>query len=114
MNKVILTDNPAPHSLGGIPHDIWDVIQDILSDFPQVKKAILFGSRARKDFNATSDIDIALVGDEIDSGILNEIANRLDDLLLIQEIDILHWNKIKNPHLAEHIKKFGIIFYHNE
>lgn len=45
----------------GIKQIVLDEIEDLAKKY-QIKKVILFGSRARGDYRQTSDIDLATVG----------------------------------------------------
>lgn len=90
--------------------DIWD-IQEVLVNFPQVEKAILFGSRAKGNFRPNSDIDLCLVGQDLDLGLQFEIENALDDLLLPYKIDLSILHHIDNPKLVEHIERAGVQFF---
>jgi predicted nucleotidyltransferase len=49
-------------ALYGFTADQLLQIQQILAAFPAVEKAVLFGSRAKGNMHARSDIDLALIG----------------------------------------------------
>jgi predicted nucleotidyltransferase len=59
------------------------VIQDVLAHFPEVRKAVLFGSRAKGTAKQGSDIDLALHGEGLDWRLLGRIENELADLLCL-------------------------------
>ncbi len=87
-----------------------DAIKEVISRFPQVQKAILFGSRAKGNYKRGSDVDIALylIGDDITqsiAGVLN------DDTLLPYKFDVLNASTITNPDLIAHINRVGLTFY---
>lgn len=86
-------------------------INSLFARYPEVNKAILFGSRAKGNYNSGSDIDLALQGDNLTLSLLFEIENALDDLLLPYKMDITIYNKIENPDLIDHINRVGINFY---
>ena len=86
-------------------------IQVIFSAFPEVEKAILYGSRAKGNFKPTSDIDITLVGEKLDLTILNQIEWKLDDLLLPYTFDISIFSHINNNDLIEHVERVGMVLY---
>ncbi len=92
-------------------------IKKILSVFVRYKaidKAILYGSRAKGTHHNSSDIDLSLVGNDLDLNILMRVENELDDILLPYKIDLSIYNKIENPDLIEHINRVGIVFYRKE
>ena len=83
-------------------------IQKALGQFPNIKRAIIFGSRAMGNYKQASDIDLAIdLGMRNDdtlvrlSGILNE------ELPIPFFIDVIDIAAIKNQALLEHIKKAG-------
>lgn len=88
--------------------DLWIIVQSI-SKFPEITKAVIFGSRARGNHQAGSDTDIAVWTTNDDtiwqlSGVLN------DETLLPYKFDIVHYNKIDNPELKEQIN-LGVEIY---
>ncbi len=86
-------------------------ILGVLSTYPQIDKAILFGSRAKGNFKNGSDIDLSLLGERIDFNILNKLSRELDDLLLPYHIDLSSYNRIKDPDLKSHILRVGKVIY---
>ncbi|GIV41538.1 MAG: hypothetical protein KatS3mg034_0848 [Vicingaceae bacterium] len=86
-------------------------IQDVFKKYPEVEKAILYGSRAKGNYKPGSDIDLTLIGDKLNLTILQKIENELDDLLLPYKIDLSIHKQIKNIELLEHIARVGIIFF---
>ena len=73
----------------------------------EVRKVILFGSRARGDFRRTSDIDLAVSG-----GDFNRFALDVDEeTSTLLEYDIVNLNAEMQDELRESIKKEGRILY---
>ena len=95
----------------GLKDKTIDSMQTVFSIYPEVEKAILYGSRAKGNFKPASDIDITLVGDLLNLDILNKIEWKLDDLLLPYAIDLSIFHYIKNEDLMEHVKKEGMVIY---
>ena len=88
------------------------LIIDILSQFPEVDEAIVFGSRAMGNFKNGSDVDIALKG-SIDENIVTKISRRLNDESPLPHIfDIVDYHTISSADLITHIDSFGKILYH--
>ena len=83
----------------------------LFANYPDIYKAILYGSRAKGNYRNGSDIDISLVGDILNLNKLLRIETELDDLLLPYNIDISIYNKIENQELLEQIKRVGVILY---
>lgn len=87
----------------------------VLTKYPQVEKAMLYGSRAKGNYKNGSDIDLTLHGGkDLTLNVLYKISNALDDLLLPYTIDLSIFNDIRDPDVIEHIRRAGIIFYEKE
>ena len=95
----------------GLSPDTVTGIQQVFARFPQVEKAVLYGSRAKGNFKPGSDIDLSLFGDGINVDVLADIANALDDLLLPYVIDLSAYSMLDNPELIDHIDRLGLDFY---
>jgi len=87
------------------------LIREVLKHYPEVKQAILYGSRAKGNYRPASDIDLTLVGAALTLTHLLDIENRLDDLLLPYKIDLSLFSTIENPALLEHIGRVGLVLY---
>ena len=84
----------------------------VLSHYPQVEKAILYGSRAKGNQKNGSDIDLTLRGNaDLTLTILYRILDELDDLLLPYTIDLSIFNDIGDPEVIDHIQRVGVTFY---
>jgi predicted nucleotidyltransferase len=86
-------------------------IRATLERFPQVEKAVLFGSRAKGNFKPGSDIDLALLGSDLHSRLLGQIEDALDDLLLPYRFSLLHYTETTDSEVARHIRRVGADFY---
>jgi predicted nucleotidyltransferase len=86
-------------------------IHEVFGRHPEIEKAVLYGSRAKGNFKPGSDIDLTLIGENLDSKILGRLDGELDDVLLPYEFDLSIFSKLTHPELIEHIRRVGIIFY---
>lgn len=86
-------------------------IQEVLARFPDIDKAVLYGSRAMGTYKAGSDIDLTLYGDALTLQNLAAISSVLDDLLLPYTIDLSLFAMLNNADLREHIGRVGKVFY---
>ncbi len=89
-------------------------IQSVFKNYNNVEKAILYGSRAKGNYRNGSDIDLTLIGDNVDLTTLLKIENELDDLPIPHKIDLSILHNIENPDLIEHINRIGVTFYERE
>jgi predicted nucleotidyltransferase len=84
----------------------------VLARYPQVEKAVLFGSRAIGNYKNSSDIDLVLVGgDNLTEKVLCQIMDEIDDLLLPYTFDLSIFQHISDPEVIEHIQRVGVVFY---
>ena len=86
-------------------------IHGVFSHYPQVERAILYGSRATGTYRNGSDIDLTLCGTALTHSILSQIDTELDDLLLPYTIDLSIFHQISNPAMVEQIQRVGVNFY---
>lgn len=95
----------------GLKYDEQQKLVALLSSKPSVRKAVVYGSRAKGNYRRFSDIDLTLFGDELDSRELNRIAMDIDDLLLPYNVDLSLFSSLKNIALIEHIQRVGKTIY---
>jgi len=76
----------------------------------EVEQVILYGSRAKGNYKPYSDIDLTLVGEQLNLTIQQQIENELDDLLLPNNFDLsIYYHLYKD--LLQHVKRVGKLFY---
>ena len=73
----------------------------------QVDKVLLFGSRARGDFNRTSDIDLAVAGGDF----LRFALDVEEETSTLLEFDIVDLNRCMQQELRDSIEKEGRVIY---
>ena len=95
----------------GLSEATVEKISSVFARFPQVEKAVLFGSRAKGNFKNGSDIDLTLYGEQLTSRLCATIASELDELLLPYTIDLSVFDELNNAKLSEHIERVGVVFY---
>ena len=95
---------------GLLKEDI-DRIKAIFSKYDQIEKVLIYGSRAKGNYMPASDIDLTLVGKNIDLSLQLAMEFDLDDLMLPYKFDISIFDKITNPEFIDHINRVGKEFY---
>lgn len=90
----------------GIKPVVFEEIKKIAEKY-EVKKVILFGSRARGDYHRASDIDLAVEGGRITDFIL-DVKETTSTLL---NFDIVDLKKTVPGEFLEAIEKEGVILY---
>jgi uncharacterized protein len=98
----------------GLPAATLDVIRGILAEVPAVKKAVIYGSRAKGTHRPGSDIDLTLLGDALDLETLGQIAARLEESPIPYQVDLSVFNLIDHAGLREHIERVGQTFYETQ
>ena len=98
----------------GLSQSDIEKIQYILKLHQEIEKVILYGSRAKGNYKAASDIDLTLVGADLTLTIQQKIENELDDLLLPYKFDISLYQTISSPELVNHIDRIGKLFFQKE
>ena len=91
----------------GLSEQVLEKIITLFGKETDVEEVILFGSRAKGTFKEGSDIDLALKGANTDLQLLRKIELEIDDLMLPYVVDLVIYNKIKEPQLTDHINRTG-------
>ena len=95
----------------GLSDATIEKIRSVFARYPQVEKAVLYGSRAKGTFRNGSDIDLSLFGDGLTHELLSLISRELDDLLLPHSFDISLFADIRDADVIDHIRRVGVAFY---
>jgi predicted nucleotidyltransferase len=94
----------------GLTTEHTALIVGVIQAHPEVRRAVLFGSRAKGCARPNSDIDLALYGD-LDDLQAESIAHELDELPTPYLFDVKAVTHIVNPALLEHIERVGLELY---
>ena len=95
----------------GLNNIEFDKLISIINKFPEIDKAIIFGSRAIGNYKNTSDIDIALVFNQ-NFGTIRKLREEYEENTnLPYMIDVQDYNSINNINLKEHIDTFGKVIF---
>jgi predicted nucleotidyltransferase len=86
-------------------------IREVFDLYPEVQRVVLYGSRAKGSYKPASDIDLTLIGTELNLTIQQKIERQLDDLMLPYKFDISLYTHISNHDLLEHIARVGKPFF---
>lgn len=95
----------------GLKETTIEKICEVLAGFPQVEKAVLYGSRAKGNYKNGSDIDLTLHGKDLTLNMLYKIDEELDDLLLPYTFDLSIFERLSDPDFIDHIQRMGVVFY---
>lgn len=99
------------NNFGLLERDIIFIIKSLRA-MPEIEKAIIFGSRAMGNYKKGSDIDIAIIGKNINDKIVTRLSSILNQELPIPYfVDVADYNSIAISELKKHIDKEGKIIY---
>ncbi len=95
----------------GLSDIIVASFEQVFENNSKIDKAYIFGSRAKGNYKDGSDIDIAIKGDDLTFKDILHCTGKLEELNIPYKIDLLDYDKIKEPALKDHIDRVGIEFY---
>lgn len=87
------------------------IIIEVLRRYPEIKEALIFGSRAMGNYKPGSDVDIALKG-SLNSETANLVYVALNEHTpLPYKFDVVAYSTISYRPFQEHIDQYGKHFY---
>jgi predicted nucleotidyltransferase len=87
-------------------------LESALRNFPEIEKAMIFGSRAMGNSKKASDVDLAIVGKNITSTTALRLRFLLnEELPLPYFFDVVRYETITNDNLKRHIDEHGVVFF---
>ncbi len=95
----------------GLSDTVIKELQDVFRRYANIEKVLIFGSRSKGNYRAGSDIDLAVIGKDIDYNQLLNILCEIDDLELLYSVDLLDYQKKKGTPIDDHIDRVGQVFY---
>ena len=98
-------------STHGLTGRTMGLIAGVLARFPEVEKAVLFGSRAKGTHKSGSDIDLSLEGEALEWRSVDRIYDALDDLLLPYRFSLILFDRNLDPEVAAHIARVGVCLF---
>ncbi len=89
-----------------------DIISGIFSRYPEVRKVLVYGSRAKGNYRPGSDIDMTVVErSDISTQTLLRMVNDFDESMLPFTVDLSVFSRLTNPDLISHIERCGKCIY---
>ena len=95
----------------GLSDTVIKELQDVFRRYANIEKVLIFGSRSKGNYRAGSDIDLAVIGKDIDYNLLLSILCEIDDVELLYSVDLLDYQKKKGTPIGDHIDRVGQVFY---
>ena len=95
----------------GLSEKTIGTIRQIFSQYPQIEKAVLYGSRAKGNYKKGSDIDLTLMGEGLDYKLLLKATEALAESPIAYTVDLSIFDELDHAKLREHIERVGVVFY---
>ncbi len=95
----------------GLEEENINKINSVFLKYTEIIKVIIYGSRAKGDFMASSNIDLSVFTDKKDISFLAKVEKEIDDLRLPYKVDMSINSLLENDKLKEHISQVGQIFF---
>lgn len=96
----------------GLRQSDIDYIVRVISEFSEIEKAVIFGSRAKGDFKPGSDVDIAIYGENITFDTVSAVHSMLEEQgPLPYFFDIVDYTHLDHKDLKEHIDRVGKVIF---
>lgn len=95
----------------GLSDTVIEELHGVFRRYANIQKVLIFGSRSKGTFRTGSDIDLAIIGKDIDYSLLLSIQCDIEDLNLLYTVDLLDYQKKKGTPIGTHIDRVGQVFY---
>jgi len=97
----------------GLSESLLANLNSIFSRYPEIETVILYGSRAKGNFQTGSDINLTMLGKKLNQDIRSGVWLAIDDLNTPYGIDLSILKEIDSEGLRDHISRVGIPIYQN-
>lgn len=101
----------SPAQPFGLPPATLEKLNSVFTQHNAISSVLIYGSRAKGNYRAGSDIDLTIKGSEISFAEFMQIENQIDDLMLPYTIDLTQYSRVDNAELISHIDRVGVMIY---
>jgi predicted nucleotidyltransferase len=98
----------------GLTDEVIERLTKIFQSTDVLDEVIIFGSRAKGNYKAGSDIDLAVKGKNVSIETILKLLGQIESLGLLYKIDLKNYNSITDPGVLDHITRMGKIFWKRE
>lgn len=95
----------------GLSAETLDKLNSVFAQHNAIDSVVIYGSRAKGNYRAGSDIDLTIKGNEIAFAEFMQIENQIDDLMLPYTVDLSQYKLLVNVDLIAHIDRVGVEIY---
>ncbi len=89
-------------------------LRSILGTIPEIKLVYVYGSRAKGNHKAGSDIDLAIMEPATDLRLRSKIQSLFDESHLPMRVDLVDFQSLESDSLKAHIARVGLPIYKAE
>jgi type I restriction enzyme R subunit len=100
----------------GLKQAVIEAIQSALMAFEEIDSVVLYGSRAKGNYNNGSDIDLTIKtrpNRNVRDNLLFDVIGALDDLDLVYSFDVSLYCQLQDVDIIDHINRVGVTFYNS-
>ena len=84
----------------------------VISFYDEIEAAVLFGSRAMETYLEASDVDVAILGPDVDYDVAYKVKRHMEDATDQPFFfDIVPYPKLKHKNLKSHIRRRGQLIF---
>ena len=96
----------------GLSDEQLQEIKAVVASYPEIHKVVLYGSRAMGNYKAASDVDLAIIGDNLPFGFCATIKDHFEEETYLPFFfDITDYQTINNCKLKQQINERGVVIY---
>ena len=95
----------------GLSDAVIEELQGVFRRHANIEKVLIFGSMSKGNYRAGSDIDLAVIGKDLDYNQLLDVLCEIEDLELLYSVDLLDYQNKKGTPIGDHIDRVGQVFY---
>ena len=95
----------------GLSEEALEKIRSVFRRYPELERAVIYGSRAKGTHRPGSDVDLTLMGEGLGERELHRIDSELDELLLPYQFDRSLFALVTHPEWIDHIQRVGRPLY---
>ncbi|WP_062109602.1 nucleotidyltransferase domain-containing protein [Bacillus niameyensis] len=95
----------------GISKRFIDELQSYCKKNKHIDKVLLFGSRARGDYNRSSDIDLAIFTNQSSHTKQNIVEQAIHEMSTPLKIDIVFMDRLTKEKMISNIRREGVVLY---
>lgn len=88
---------------------IFEQVKKCATNYPNIYKIVMFGSRARGDYRDNSDVDLAIFSKSSSNLEVANFTSDIEDLDTLLKFDIVFITPDTDAHLLENVKKEGVV-----